>query len=95
MPGLARVWNRHCLLLKACMQEELEDHLVAVCTFYKDDFEKDLLCSQLQTFAVDFQEVMVKELATTVNFSIFDVKMYFLFLMVNPYFCHRSDGYCS
>ena len=28
-----------------------------VCT---DDFEKDLLRSQLQTFAVHFQEVMVK-----------------------------------
>ena len=43
------------------MQDELEENLVAVCTFYKDDLEKDLLRSQLQTFAVDFQEVMVKE----------------------------------
>ena len=35
---------------------------------------------QLQTFAVHFQEVMVKESATTVNFSIFLVKNYFFSL---------------
>ena len=79
-PGYQIYRMLETLLLKACMQEELEESLEAVCTFYKDDFQMDLLHSQLQTFAVHFKEVMVKESATTGNFSIFDVKKYFLSL---------------
>ncbi len=62
------------LLLKACKQEELEENLDAVCDFYKDDFVKDSLRTQLQTVGVHFQEVE----GSAVNVSIFDVKRYFL-----------------
>ena len=42
-PGYQIYHKLETILLKACMQEELEEHLEAVCTFYKDDFENVLL----------------------------------------------------
>ena len=62
--------------MKASKQEELEEELDAVCTFYQDDFEKELLHSQLQTFAIHFH--MVEKPAAQI--SIFDLKRYFLSL---------------
>ena len=43
--------------MKACKQEELREDLDTVCTFYWDNFEKDLLHSQLQTFGIHFRTV--------------------------------------
>ena len=54
-PGYQIYCKLETLLLKACMHAGRV--VEVVCT---DDFEKDLLRSQLQTFAVHFQEFMVK-----------------------------------
>ena len=62
--------------MKACKQEELEEELDAVCTFYHADFEKGLLQSQLQTFGIHFHTVEEQAAHT----SIFDLKRYFLSL---------------
>ncbi len=63
-------------MLKACKQDELEENLDAVCEFYEDDFEREIHCSQLQTFGVHFREVE----GSAANVSIFDVKRYFVSL---------------
>ena len=55
------------LLLKACDQEDFDSELKSVCSFYKDDFDPPLLCSQQHTFGVDFN----KEGAQ--NVTIFDI----------------------
>ena len=62
------------LLLKACKREDFDSELKVVCLFYKDDFDPTLLCSQLHTFAVNFNE----EGTSTV--SIFDIRDYFMSL---------------
>ena len=47
-----------------------------MCAFYHDDFDKELLHSQLQTFGIHFQTVE----ETAVQMSVFDVKRYLLSL---------------
>ena len=37
------------LVIKACKQEELEEDLDAICTFYQDDFDKGIFRFRLQT----------------------------------------------
>ena len=63
-------------MIKASKREEFQENLDDVCAFYHDDFDKQLLHSQLQTFGIHFQ--MVGEPA--VQTSIFDVKRYILSL---------------
>ena len=63
-------------MIKACKQEELEEDLDASYTFYQDDFDKGILHSQLQTFAVHF--CTMEEPGA--HISIFDLKRYFLSL---------------
>ena len=65
------------LLIKASKQEELQQILDAVCTFYHNDLDKELLHSQLQTFGIHFQTVAQEPAA---DISIFDLKQYFLSL---------------
>ena len=68
-------------LIKAAKQQELEDDLKAVCAFYKDDFDQEMLYAQLQTFGVHFQQtyqLQSKEAST--KMTIFDIKSYFLSL---------------
>ena len=62
------------LLLKACKQENFESELKSVCSFYRDDFNPPLLCSQLHTFGVDFSK------EGTRNVTILDVRDYFVSL---------------
>ena len=62
------------LLLKACKQAEFDSELKSICSFYKDDFNQPLLCSQLHTFGVDFNK------EGTQNVTIFDIQDYFLLL---------------
>lgn len=76
-PGYRMYHLLETLLLKACKQEELEETLDAVCKFYKDEFHKELLCSQLQTLGVHFQEM---EGSVSNAATIFDVKRYFVSL---------------
>ena len=58
------------ILLKAC-KEPLEDDLESICTFYKDDFDRELLSVQLQTFGVHIQQT--QELQCS-SLAITDVK---------------------
>ena len=61
-------------MIKASKREEFQENLDDVCAFYHDDFEKELLHSQLQTFGIHFQTVG----EPAVQISIFDLKRYFL-----------------
>ena len=56
--------------MKACEKEDVESDLEAVCEFYRDDFDKELLCAQLQTLGVHFQT----QVDSVKNLTIFDVK---------------------
>ena len=80
-PGY-RIYNSlETLLIKACKHEELDDSLEAVCSFYKDDFDQDLLRTQLQTFGVHFQQLNPSPTGVSnTHLTIFDVKNYFLSL---------------
>ena len=77
-PGYKVYHSVETLLLKACKLQEYESCLEAVCNFYQDDFDKDVLRTQLQTFGVHFQQVQDESLGATYN--IFDIKKYFLTL---------------
>ena len=45
------------LLLTACQGKDVTLELENVCSFYKDDFQPELLPAQLITFGIDFQRV--------------------------------------
>ena len=62
------------LLFKACRQEEFESELSSVCSFYKNNFQQDVLRAQLLTLCIHVSS----EQQTSV--TIFDVKDYFLSL---------------
>ena len=62
--------------------EQLSSDLEVVCDTYKDDFDKDLLSTQLSVLGTNF------------NKSIFDVKDYML--TISPYiFLQNIDLYCT
>ena len=63
-------------MIKACKKKDMEPDLEAVCEFYRDDFDKELLCAQPQTLGVHFQT----QVDSAKNLTIFDVKTYLLFL---------------
>ena len=75
-PGYRVYRSLENLLVKASKREEFQENLDDVCAFYDDDFDKELLRSQLQTFGIHFQTVE----ETAVQISVFDVKRYFLSL---------------
>ena len=62
--------------MKACKQEKFEEYLDAVCAFYQNDFNKELLRAQLQTLQTHFNTMVHLALHT----SMFNVKRYFLSL---------------
>lgn len=72
-PGYKVYSTLESLLVKACKQEEFEDDLETVCTFYKDDFDKPILRVQLLTFAIHFKQVTAEDGVI----SIFDLQTYF------------------
>ena len=75
-PGYKIYSSLVSLLIRGCKQEELDDDLKAVCTFYKDDFDQKLLLTQLQTLGIHFQQTLNHPSST--NLTIFNVKSYFL-----------------
>ena len=75
-PGYRIYQSLETLLIKASKWGEFQDNLDDVCAFYHDDFDKELLHSQLQTFGIHFQTVE----EPAVQISIFDLKRYFLSL---------------
>ena len=76
-PGYKIYQLLESLLMKACRKEEIAESLDAVCGFYGNDFDKGLLCSQLQTFGIHFHDQMKEP---TQQITIFDIKNYFLSL---------------
>ena len=75
-PGYRIYQSLETLLIKASKRGEFQENLDDVCAFYHDDFDKELLHSQLQTFGIHFQTVE----EPAVQISIFDLKRYFLSL---------------
>ena len=69
-PGYQIYSSLETLLIKSCKGENSEDALKTVCEFYKDDFDEDLLRTQLQTFKVHYDCKVDKV-------TIFDLKTYF------------------
>ena len=80
-PGYRIYHSLESLLSKACKQEDLDSDLDVVCDFYGDDFDKELLKTQLQTLGVHYQQVLGQTgEGTSPTLSIFDIKSYLLSL---------------
>ena len=77
-PGFHIYQSLETLLIKSSKQQEFDNELDAVCSFYHDDFDKELLRSQLYTLGVHFQTG--QENLEAQNVSIFDIKKYFITL---------------
>ena len=60
-PGYGVYCKLEELLVKASSKEDFIAPLDFVCSFYKEDFNPDLLCSQLLTFGLDFQAAYKEE----------------------------------
>ena len=75
-PGYGVYCKLEELLVKASCKEDFKASLDFVCSFYKDDFDSDLLCAQLVTFGLDFQAAY-KEQKTVLKPTIFDIRDYF------------------
>ena len=56
-PGYKEYHTLESVLIKACKSLELESDLETICQFYDEDFDQDVLRTQLETFAVHFQQV--------------------------------------
>ena len=76
-PGYRLYRSLESLLMKACKKEETAEILDTVCTFYSDDFDKEVLRCQLHTFGIHFHEALENPVQ---EISIFDIKKYFLSL---------------
>ena len=74
-PGYGVYCRLEELLIKASCKEDFKASFDFVCSFYKDDFDSDLLCAQLKTFGLDFQAY--KEQTTVLKPTIFDIRDYF------------------
>lgn len=80
-PGYRIYTSLQSLLSKACKQENLVSDLDAICEFYRDDFDKELLRAQLQTLGVHYQQVRGQTREdTSPNLSIFDIKVFHMFI---------------
>ena len=73
-PGYKIYSSLESLLIKSLKGEEFECILNEVCSFYKDDFDRDMLCTQFQTLHVHYRKEHVGDVSTT---TIFDLKKYF------------------
>ena len=61
------------------VKQAVKASLDFVCSFYKDDFDSDLLCAQLVSFGLDFQTAY-KEQKTVLKPTVLDIRDYFEFL---------------
>jgi len=71
--------------LKACQGKDFEEEFQFVCSFYKDDFQSELLRTQLLTLGVDFERAYKEAHGTQhsiTEITIFDVRDYFQSLSV-------------
>ena len=80
-PGYAMYRNLEQLLVKACQKEDITVELRRVCSFYKDDFQLELLQAQLTTFGIEFQRAQRESgpshTASIKTPTIFDTEDYF------------------
>ena len=53
-PGYGIYCKLEELLIKVSCREDFKSSLDFICSFYKDDFNSDLLCAQLVMFGLDF-----------------------------------------
>ena len=58
-PGYRIYRTLESLILKVCKQNYIADYLKAILSFYKDDFDHELLPIQLQTFKTHSQQIKV------------------------------------
>ncbi len=72
-PGFRIYQSIELLIVKSCKKEDTTAELDEVCTTYKDDFDKDVLCTQLQILRSNYN---CKETSIT----IFDIRDYLLSL---------------
>ena len=80
-PGYNVYRNLEQLLLKACQKEDITSEIDYVCSFYKDDFQPELLRAQLLTFGIDFQCIQRETYGDSDRKpTIFDIKEYFISL---------------
>ena len=70
-PGFAMYHLLNSLLIKACLQNEIETDVNVICEFFHDEFDKDLLIVQLHTLGV-LQDHFVH----TNHVNVFNVKEY-------------------
>ena len=54
-PGYKIYCNLEELLIKASMRDDFKEPFQAVCDFYQDDLNRDLLEAQLITFGITFR----------------------------------------
>ena len=71
--------NLEQLLLKACQRKDVTSEYDYVCSFYKDDFQQEVLRAQLLTFGIDFQRIQSEAYGEQKyrKPTIFDIKEYF------------------
>lgn len=62
------------------MEQAFTSELNTVCDFYGDDFDHDVLCTQLQTLGVHYHQIRQTEAGLAANLTIFDVKDHLLSL---------------
>jgi len=48
------------LLLKACQRKDITLEVQHACSFYKDNFQPELLRAQLKTFGIEFERTQTK-----------------------------------
>ena len=77
-PGYRIYKTLELLLVKACKEEDFEDDLQIVCSFYRDDFIVDNLRAQLKTFGLHFKQNFKHPIGGRRSLTIFDVKEIFL-----------------
>lgn len=76
-PGCKVYCKLEELLTKASLGEDFASSIEFVSSFYKDDFQPDLLHTQLLAFSVDFQHTHKAKYDGKVLPTIFDIKRYF------------------
>ena len=79
-PGYQVYCKLEQLLSKACKQENFDAELQFISSFYKDDFNEEVLKCQLLTLGVDFKGTYTQSYGTQQslsNITIFDIRDYF------------------
>ena len=78
-PGYQSFQSMKTILIKACVQENLESQLNDACKNYQSDLDKDLLQAQLLTLGVSYSQAEQAEQEEPKNrMSVFNIREYLL-----------------